>query len=169
VDGSRDRRFHTKPDRDPILNEVIHLNSAAPTPTAPTDADAAPTAAPILRPVVPAPTSIDDYVAGHADPIGSIAATLRAKFDAGLPQTSAQLWHGHPVWLQDGIPVAGFKAYASFVTVLFWRGQRVTDASGKLDASGAKEMGSVKLRTADDVDANLFDDWLRQVSALDAV
>ena len=92
---------------------------------------------------------------------------MRAKFDAGLPQTSAQLWHGHPVWLQDDVPVAGFKAYASFVTVLFWRGQRVTDASGKLDASGAKEMGSVKLRTADDVDADLFDDWLSQVSALD--
>ncbi|MDH6237323.1 DUF1801 domain-containing protein [Cryobacterium sp. CG_9.6] len=163
--------FEAGPRPDP--NEAIHLNSNAPlTPSATTATvssaeSTVPSAVPTLRPAVPAPTSIDEYLAGHADPIGAIAATLRAKFDAGLPQTSAQLWHGHPVWLQDGIPVAGFKAYASFVTVLFWRGQRVTDASGKLDASGAKEMGSVKLRVAEDVDAELFDDWLRQINALD--
>ncbi|MFO7690268.1 MAG: DUF1801 domain-containing protein [Cryobacterium sp.] len=137
------------------------------TPSATTDSDTAPAGAPTLRPVVAAPSSIDEYVAAHGDPIGAIAATLRAKFDSGLPQTTAQLWHGHPVWLQDDIPVAGFKAYASFVTVLFWRGQRVTDASGKLDASGAKEMGSVKLREHDDIDAELFDDWVSQISTLD--
>ncbi|WP_255455387.1 DUF1801 domain-containing protein [Cryobacterium frigoriphilum] len=95
-----------------------------------------------------------------------MAGTLRAKFDEGLPGMEAKLWHGHPVWLQDGVPVAGFKAYANFVTLLLWRGQRITDASGKLDASGSAEMGSVKLREADDVDAPLFDDWLRQLREL---
>ncbi|MFC5928678.1 DUF1801 domain-containing protein [Cryobacterium melibiosiphilum] len=119
-------------------------------------------------PATPKPETIDEYIAAIAEPLGSIAATLRAKFDEGLPGTTAQLWHGHPVWLADGVPVAGFKAYANFVTLLLWRGQRIEDASGKLDASGGAEMGSVKLRVADDVDAALFDDWLRQLRELNA-
>ena len=126
------------------------------------------TATPAAVPAPAKPQTIDEYVAAIAEPLGSIAATLRAKFDDGLPGTAAQLWHGHPVWLQDGMPVAGFKAYANFVTLLLWRGQLIADASGKLDASGAAEMGSVKLREADDVDADLFDDWLRQLRELPA-
>lgn len=119
-------------------------------------------------PATPKPETVDEYIAAIAQPLGSVAETLRTKFDEGLPGTQAQLWHGHPVWLTDGVPVAGFKAYAKFVTVLLWRGQRIVDATGKLDASGSAEMGSVKLRDADDVDAPLFDDWLRQLRELNA-
>jgi hypothetical protein len=117
-------------------------------------------------PVAPKPETINEYIAAIAEPLGSIAATLRAKFDEGLPGTDATLWHGHPVWLKDGVPVAGFKAYANFVTLLLWQGQRIADSSGKLDASGSAEMGSVRLRAADDVDPPLFDDWLRQLRGL---
>lgn len=126
----------------------------------------APSVSPV--PASPKPETIDEYVAAIAEPLGSIAETLRAKFTEGLPGTTAELWHGHPVWLLDGVPVAGFKAYPNFVTMLLWRGQRIVDASGKLDASGSAEMGSVKLRAADDVDAPLFDDWLRQLRDLNA-
>lgn len=115
------------------------------------------------------PTNIDEYVAASAEPLASVVGLLREKFDLGLPETSTELWHGHPVWLEDELPVAGFKAYPTFVTVLFWRGQAITDDSGKLNASGSAEMSELKLRGVDDFDAALFDGWLEQVRELEAV
>jgi len=117
----------------------------------------------------PAPTTIAAYVEAAAKPLVGVVNAVRAKFDIGLPNTSTELWHGHPVWLDDGIPVAGFKAYPTFVTVLFWRGQAISDDSGKLNASGSAEMAEFKLRSMDDLDDALFDGWIKQVSELDAL
>ncbi|TFB76045.1 DUF1801 domain-containing protein [Cryobacterium flavum] len=114
------------------------------------------------------PTTIDEYVAAPAEPLASVVSLLRDTFDLGLPETSTELWHGHPVWLDDELPVAGFKAYPTFVTVLFWRGQAITDDSGKLNASGSAEMSEYKLRGVDDFDSDLFNGWLRQVRELEA-
>nr|WP_255575365.1 DUF1801 domain-containing protein [Cryobacterium sp. TMT1-66-1] len=93
---------------------------------------------------------------------------LRDTFDLALPETSTELWHGHPVWLDDELPVAGFKAYPAFVTVLFWRGQAITDDSGKLNASGSAEMSEYKLRGVDDFDSDLFNGWLQQLRELES-
>jgi len=115
--------------------------------------------------------AINAYVAAFADPIGAIApspACCARWGDAPLPGTEAKLWHGRPVWLQDGVAVAGFRAPANFVTLMFWRGQRIVDASGTLSARGSADMASVEPRQAADVDAALFDDWLRQVRQLHA-
>ncbi|KFF60185.1 hypothetical protein JF66_06205 [Cryobacterium sp. MLB-32] len=117
---------------------------------------------------VAAPTTMDAYVARPTGPLAAVVTALRAKLDIGLPETSTEMWHGHPVWLDDGVPVAGFKAYPTFVTVLFWRGQAIKDDSGKLNASGSAEMAEFKLRSIDDLDEALFDGWIQQVSELDA-
>ncbi|TFD78584.1 DUF1801 domain-containing protein [Cryobacterium psychrophilum] len=117
---------------------------------------------------IPAATTIAAYVEKQSEPLASVVTALRAKFDMGLPETSTELWHGHPVWLDDGIPVAGIKAYPTFVTVLFWRGQAISDASGKLNASGSAEMSEFKLHGPDDLDDTLFDGWLHQISELQA-
>ncbi|WP_166788548.1 MULTISPECIES: DUF1801 domain-containing protein [unclassified Cryobacterium] len=103
-----------------------------------------------------------------AEPLATVVGLLRDKFDLALPETSTELWHGHPVWLDDDLPVAGFKAYPTFVTVLFWRGQAITDDSGKLNASGSAEMSEYKLKSVDDFDSDLFDVWLQQVRELEA-
>ncbi|TFD67100.1 DUF1801 domain-containing protein [Cryobacterium sp. Hb1] len=134
--------------------EAIHLTS---------------TPAPIItiKPSVK-PSNIDEYVAVPAEPLASVVDLLRTTFDLGLPETATELWHGHPVWLDDNVPVAGFKAYPTFVTVLFWRGQAITDDSGKLNASGSAEMSEFKLKSVDDFDSDLFDGWLRQVRELQA-
>ena len=54
------------------------------------------------------------------------------------------------------------------MTVLFWRGQAITDDSGKLNASGSAEMSEFKLKSVDDFDSDLFDGWLQQVRELKA-
>ncbi|WP_166788236.1 DUF1801 domain-containing protein [Cryobacterium glaciale] len=127
----------------------------------------APTTAPVTVPSAAKPTTIDEYVAAPTEPLASIVTLLRDTFDLALPETSTELWHGHPVWLEEDLPVAGFKAYPTFVTVLFWRGQAITDDSGKLNASGSAEMSELKLRSVDDFDSALFDGWLQQVRELE--
>ncbi|MDJ0349090.1 DUF1801 domain-containing protein [Cryobacterium sp. PH29-G1] len=153
------------------MKEAIPLTSTvAPTSTpaaSPTEFHvAAPTVATVAA--TAKPTNIDEYVATPTEPLASVVGLLREKFDLGLPETSTELWHGHPVWLDDELPVAGFKAYPTFVTVLFWRGQAITDDSGKLNASGSAEMSEYKLRGVDDFDDALFDGWLQQVRELEA-
>ncbi|WP_129590420.1 DUF1801 domain-containing protein [Cryobacterium aureum] len=149
----RNEPVRPAPDANSTTKEAIHLTSTlAPTTVKPTSK----------------PTNIDEYVAAPAEPLASVVSLLRDTFDLGLPETSTELWHGHPVWLDDELPVAGFKAYPTFVTVLFWRGQAITDNSGKLNASGSAEMSEYKLRGVDDFDSDLFNGWLQQVRELEA-
>lgn len=143
----------------PTQKEAIHLTSTL---------DSTPSTLPAIVTPAPAVTTIAAYVEKATGPLADVVTALRAKLDIGLPETSTELWHGHPVWMDDGVPVAGFKAYPTFVTVLFWRGQAIADDSGKLNASGSAEMAEFKLRGMDDLDEALFDGWIQQVRELDA-
>ncbi|MEU1375753.1 DUF1801 domain-containing protein [Streptomyces triculaminicus] len=114
--------------------------------------------------------TVEDYVA-------SLPAAQREITDALLPlvedvlPASGAVWHGHPVWSLGGAPgkspVCYLKAYASYVTFGLWRGQEVADPSGRLEP-GARAMAGVKLRSAADVDSELFAAWLRLAQELEA-
>ena len=107
-------------------------------------------------------TKVDDYLATLPDPLRGVAEQLRVIIDAELPAAGGGIvWHGHPVWKIAGSPTCMLKAYSSYVTFGFWQGQSIEDPSGRLE-SGARTMAHVKLRGVDDVDAELFADWLRQ-------
>ncbi|MFD2764021.1 DUF1801 domain-containing protein [Micromonospora eburnea] len=114
---------------------------------------------------------VTDYLAGLDVPLREVGEKIRTVVDAALPEATAAVWHGHPVWGlgdQPGrTPVCLVKAYSSYVTFGLWRGQDVDDASGRL-VPGARRMASVKLRTLDEIDPDLFTGWLRQAYALEA-
>ena len=74
-----------------------------------------------------AASAISDYIAGLDETLGAVSAALTAHLDTGLPGTVGQLWHGHPVWMRDKTPIAGFKAYPNYVTFMLWRGQAIDD------------------------------------------
>lgn len=113
---------------------------------------------------------VDRSVEGLAEPVRAIAERTRSVVDAALPDVPAGLWHGHPAW-STGAPGKGpvclVKAYAGYVTLGFWKGQALTDPSGRLEA-GSREMASAKLRSLDDIDQALFNDRLRQARDLEA-
>jgi hypothetical protein len=112
------------------------------------------------------PATVDEYLDSLPDDLATLGRTLRAQLDAALPRSEGQIWHGHPVWLSAKTPVAGFKAYPAYVTLLLWRGQEIEDPSGRLEAAGAGTMSSVKLRSGSDLDLPLQADWFRQVREL---
>ncbi|TFC09909.1 DUF1801 domain-containing protein [Cryobacterium algoritolerans] len=117
---------------------------------------------------MPSPTTVEEYLDALPKDLAVIGRTLQAQFDEALPRADGQMWHGHPVWLAAKTPVAGFKAYPAYVTLLLWRGQDITDPSGRLEAAGSGKLCSVKLRSRSDLDLPLQADWLRQVRELGA-
>ncbi|MGK5557151.1 DUF1801 domain-containing protein [Actinomadura kijaniata] len=110
------------------------------------------------------PTTVAGYVAslpaGQQEIAGRLLPVVEEAFGAGV------MFHGHPVWKVGGNPVVLVKAYGRYVTFGFWKGRRIEDASGRLEA-GAREMASVKLHSSADVDAELFRGWLEQAAALE--
>ncbi|MEO3784039.1 DUF1801 domain-containing protein [Actinocorallia sp. B10E7] len=114
-------------------------------------------------------TTMDEYLDSLPEAQREITGRLLPLIEAVLPGTGA-LWHGHPVWslgpAPGKSPVCYFKAYPGHVAFGFWRGQSITDPSGRLSA-GAREMAGVKLRTAADIAPELFTGWLKQALELE--
>ena len=77
-----------------------------------------------------ASTPVTTYVSGLAEPLRDVATRLVELLDAGLDGRDGVMWHGHPVWMDGKTPVAGFKAFPKYVTVLLWQGQRIDDPTG---------------------------------------
>jgi len=113
--------------------------------------------------------SVEEYVASLPEGLRPVAERVQAIFDQELPGKGA-VWHGHGTWsLGDAPgknPVCLLKAYPSYVTVSFWKGQEIDDPSGRLEA-GARTMAGLKLRAADEVDEELFTGWVRQARDLE--
>ncbi|WP_456826342.1 hypothetical protein [Cellulomonas sp. P5_E12] len=108
--------------------------------------------------------TIDDYIAGLPADQVAIATTLRARLDAGLPGAEGRVWHGHPVWMRGDDPVAGFKAFPRWVTLLLWHGTEVTASTDALTASGDGSRWSLKIASPADLDEAAVDGWIGQLA-----
>ena len=108
--------------------------------------------------------TIDEYIAGLPADQAAIAATLRARLDAGLPGAEGRVWHGHPVWMRGDDPVAGFKAFPRWVTLLLWHGTEVTASTDALTASGDGSRWSLKIASPADLDEAAVDGWIGQLA-----
>lgn len=110
--------------------------------------------------------TVEQYVSAQPQPLCDIGHRLLELIDAGLPGAEATLWHGHPTWKLGAAPVCLLKAYTRHMTLGFWHGTALSDPSGRLRPSGARQMASVKLRRLADVDPERFGGWLRQAHEL---
>jgi len=117
---------------------------------------------------MPKVATVPDYVATLPEAQRDIATELIPLISAVVPAGS--VWHGHPVWRlsPDSAPVCLLKAYPRHLTFGFWKGQRITDPSGRLQPSGSQHMASVKLLSVTDVDPGLFTGWLQQARELES-
>ncbi|WP_371497661.1 DUF1801 domain-containing protein [Kitasatospora sp. NBC_00374] len=113
--------------------------------------------------------TLDEYLTALPAAQRRITDSLLPLIDSALPGAGA-LWHGHPVWSLGAAPgknpVCYLKAYANHVAFGFWRGQELSDPSGRLE-HGARQMAGLKLRDPADIDADLVTDWLNQAHALE--
>ena len=111
--------------------------------------------------------TVDEYISSLSEDLQPVGQRLADVIASGLPRTQGLIWHGHPVWMSGKTPVAAFKAHSSHVTFMIWKGQEITDRSGRLQAAGSSTMANLKVSSTEDVDADLFANWLHQVARLE--
>lgn len=110
--------------------------------------------------------TIDEYIGELETPNTEIAEALKAHLDVALPEAVGQMWHGHPVWMKGKTPIAGFKAYPNYVTLMLWRGQAIDDPTNTLEPTGSAEMASLKIADTNGFTGAALDEWLRQLNEL---
>lgn len=84
---------------------------------------------------------IAKYNRSQADDRRIICEMLAEQIIKGLPDSENKLWHGHPVWFDDGNPIVGYSVRKHHVTLLFWSGQT-------FDEPGLKPEGTFKAAEA---------------------
>ena len=110
--------------------------------------------------------TVDEYIAAIPEPLREVAAKARAVIDAELRDASSAIKWSHPTWSIGKAPIFYLKTASRHVTFGFWRGASIDDPSGRLETSG-EVMAHAKLHDLDDVDRDLFADWLRQARELE--
>ena len=93
-------------------------------------------------------------------PAAPICAALAAEISAALPDASARLYHGAPVWFLNDNPITGYSVKKSGVQLLFWSGQ-------SFPAPGLKPTGKYKAAealyaSAEQIDGASLALWLDQ-------
>lgn len=111
--------------------------------------------------------TVDEYIESLPETLDPIGRQLTDILDKGLPGAEGLIWHGHPVWMLGRTPVAAFKAHSAHVTFMIWRGQELTDRSGRLEAAGSSTMANLKISSIEDLDEPLFVNWLNQALRLE--
>lgn len=82
---------------------------------------------------------IDEYNESLGGNHPSTSAFLAELIERGLPEATAKVWHGHPVWFIDGNPIVGYHLQKSGLRILFWSGRSFT--SGALTPVGNFQAG----------------------------
>jgi len=90
----------------------------------------------------------------------STCDALRRLIDAALPQATAKIWHGAPVWFDGENPVVGYSVKAKAVSLLFWNGQALDEP--ELKPVGKYGAAEAVFRDAGAIDAASVRRWLRK-------
>jgi hypothetical protein len=107
--------------------------------------------------------AVPEYNAALEPALRGVADRLAELLDAGLPDREATLWHAQPVWMHGKHPVAGYKAFPRYVTLMLWVGPGFHDPAGVLQPAGNQNVVTVKYERAEDIHEDLLGGWLAQL------
>ncbi|GAA3686465.1 hypothetical protein GCM10023081_24760 [Arthrobacter ginkgonis] len=107
--------------------------------------------------------TVPDYNAALDPPLRDVADRLAELLGDGLPELEATLWHAQPVWMHGKHPVAGYKAFPRYVTLMLWVGPEFHDPAGVLQPAGNQNVVTVKYERTEDIHEDLVGGWLAQL------
>jgi hypothetical protein len=90
----------------------------------------------------------------------AIGDILRRQINGALPNASARLWHGIPVWFIGENPAVGFTARKKGVMLMFWNGQHFEEP--ELEATGSFHMAQIAYDDANQIDSAKLARWLEK-------
>lgn len=104
--------------------------------------------------------TVDGYIEGLEEWKAGIVSKVRQIILKAAPDAKESIKWSQPVYESDG-PFAYIKAFKYNVNFGFWRGVDLEDPKGVLEGSGQK-MRHVKLTSLDEIDEELFRDFVWQ-------
>lgn len=84
-----------------------------------------------------APPIYETYAESLPETARALFHALGSQIAVGLPAAEVRIWHGAPVWFDQGEPLVGLTLTRRGVQLLFWSGQLFAEP-------GLKPMGKFK-------------------------
>jgi hypothetical protein len=81
-----------------------------------------------------------------------------------LPDAENKLWHGSPVWFDDGNPLVGYFVRKDNVQLLFWSGQSFDEPA--LQPEGTFKAAELRIASIGDIDAKDLERWLEKAEKI---
>lgn len=75
-------------------------------------------------------------------------------------KTTSKIWHGAPVWFDDGNPIAGYDVLKNCVRLLFWSGQDFDELG--LKAEGSFKASEARYTNPDQINVDDLHRWLEK-------
>jgi hypothetical protein len=111
--------------------------------------------------------SADGYFQKLAPGLKEAAMQLRSIVRAAAPEAKESIKWGMPVYEHHGM-LCYIRAWPAYVTLGFYdQGIDLTDPTGSLAGTG-DNMRHVKVRSAADIQPDLFAGWIKQAAAINA-
>jgi len=101
----------------------------------------------------------DEYVDSLEGWQREVVSTLRDLIREAAPGATEAIKWAQPVYEDHG-PFCYIKAFKNHVNFGFWRGADLPDPEGLIESSG-KKMGHVKVAGAEDIRAEVFQEYVR--------
>lgn len=95
-----------------------------------------------------------------------ICELLAATIMKSVPAAENKVWHGHPVWFDDGNPLVGYSVNANkkqgeYVRLLFWSGADFKEP-GLQPGTGKFKDAHLDITQADQIDTQVLIKWLKE-------
>ena len=110
------------------------------------------------------PNTIAAYNNAQGSHEKKICAALVKHIARGLPKAEKKIWHGHPVWFDDGNPLVGYAVRKSGVQLLFWSGRSFDEPD--LLPEGTFKAAQLHYTSAEDIKATKLARWLRKAKKI---
>ena len=103
---------------------------------------------------------IQSYNRGLSPEEREISDLLAAEINKHLPEAESKVWHAHPVWFLDGIPIVGYSKLKGCVRLMFWSGQSF-DEEG-LQKEGSFKAAEIRYTAADQINKKDLARWVKK-------
>lgn len=106
------------------------------------------------------PTTIKAYNGAQPANEKKICAALERHIDKGLAKAEKKIWHGHPVWFDDGNPLVGYAVRKAGVQLLFWSGRAFDEPD--LLPEGTFQAAHIHYASESEIRVTKLARWLRK-------
>ena len=106
---------------------------------------------------------ITAYNNSQANDVRKICELLAGEIQKALPEATNKIWHGGPVWFDNGNPLVGYWNRKNGVQLMFWSGMSFDEPNlDPIGDTGKWKTAGKKYASVDDIDKKALANWLKK-------